>query len=200
MKERPIPFSGPMVEAIRNGKKTMTRRIVKLPKRLALTHEIEIYEGQAYAVCRESKEPTLLKSPYGEVGDTLWVKESLIPIVDVAVTQGECMPIVAYEADGSHIWTKDAAREAWRWKVAKLPSIYMPRRFAREFLIKTGERVERLHQISSADCIAEGFEPTMRNGVPAKDRFHELWVKLNGPESWNDNPAVRVVEFKRIEP
>jgi hypothetical protein len=81
----------------------------------------------------------------------------------------------------------------------------MPRRASRITLQVTGTRPERLQDISKADVIAEGI--TKRNGFPIEDcqagwhePFAELWERINGKESWNSNPMIWVVEFRRVKP
>jgi hypothetical protein len=89
----------------------------------------------------------------------------------------------------------------------KRPSIHMPRKFSRITLEITNFRVERLCEISEEDAIAEGVTPTSplygdsggfvhQGGIEA---FSKLWESINGPGSWEANPWVWVVEFKRVE-
>lgn len=84
----------------------------------------------------------------------------------------------------------------------------MPRKFSRITLEVVSVRVERLQDISRADAKAEGLWPSphngleMVNGVPygnAQLAFRALWQSINGPEDWDENPWVRVVEFRRLE-
>jgi hypothetical protein len=96
-----------------------------------------------------------------------------------------------------------------RWR----PSIHMPRWASRITLEVTGVRVERLQNINEADCIAEGCTKNHNNyywGGPhkagglkqmatAKQDYQDLWESINGPGSWEANPWVWVVEFKRVE-
>lgn len=108
----------------------------------------------------------------------------------------------------------DLIGEKKKWK----PSIHMPRTACRILLEITGVRVERLHEISEADAQAEGVERVVAGvgwrrycdpdseevGVPpcgdARRSFRSLWKFINGDESWNANPWVWVVEFKRVQP
>jgi hypothetical protein len=68
----------------------------------------------------------------------------------------------------------------------------MPREAARMFLRIKSVRVERLQEITYQDVLAEGLE----SGHDSK--FITLWQSINGPESWEANPWVWVVEFERI--
>ena len=165
-KERPILFSGPMVRAIREGRKTQTRRIVKGAWE---------FDGDESGCGWEP--PTC---PCGKPGDRLWCREShrfppdfdgmsAAKIADLALDAGYQEPWapVLYPADGA---TRDAGawletfphREAWG-KVR--PSIHMPRWASRILLDVTEVRVERLQAISEADAIAEGFDVEMCEGV-----------------------------------
>ena len=81
-------------------------------------------------------------------------------------------------------------------------------------LLKTGVRVERLQDISESDCWSEGVEEVMNNFddisqiemakrlgcciEDAKPLYAQLWEKINGPGSWDANPWVWCVEFKRF--
>jgi hypothetical protein len=114
----------------------------------------------------------------------------------------EKMPIAAYSADGSHIWTKGKFRKPWEWKRKNLPSIHMPRRLSRITLEITDVRVERLNDISGHDVLAEGVDngssnPTMgvRWENMQKIAFAKLWNSINGPDSWQANPWVWAITF-----
>lgn len=95
----------------------------------------------------------------------------------------------------------------------------MPRWASRIDLEITGVRVERLQDISGADAMAEGVRRSQRaispdktapcfwdylNNCPeyrtAADSYASLWESINGPGSWDANPWVWVVEFRRIKP
>ena len=88
-------------------------------------------------------------------------------------------------------------RPKHRWK----PSIHMPRSASRITLEVTGVRVERLQNISEADAIAEGVKNSLHlpGGRFARENFAHLWWTINGDGSWEANPWVWVVEFKRVE-
>ena len=96
------------------------------------------------------------------------------------------------------------AKNGVRWK----PSIYMPRWASRITLEVTGVRVERLQDISEADAIAEGcsLECMTPTGDDSGSAIHgpggyiALWESINGPGSWDVNPWLWVVEFKRVTP
>jgi len=204
-KERPILFSGPMVRAILAGLKTMTRRVVRIPPGWA--HDFRFsdpMDGKPGA----APWPHLLGAdgryhrracPYGLPGDRLWVRETWAP------KQFEAG--VNYRATGDLLDTGHC-----RWK----PSIHMPRRASRILLEVTDVRVERLQDITDHDVCYEGlqateFMPVLKHRVidgylhgedqkAVIDGFRKLWESINGPDSWDADPWVWVVSFKRVEP
>lgn len=216
MKERPILFSAPMVRAILEGRKTMTRRVVDsswqgFENVMPLPAVVEIASGGTmdFPGARPGDQlfytdmPILdgawqpVGCPYGQPGDRLWVRETW-------AYHGTC---ACYRADG---WEgpPDVGYEVTpplRWR----PSIFMPRWASRITLEIISVRVERLEDISQDDAVREGCDDT-RDMVPAPGRifysggprgaFMKLWESINGPLSWDSNPWVWVVEFKRIEP
>jgi len=193
-KERPILFSGPMVRAILDGRKTQTRRVVKNQEWYNLKGE---YGDRLRSVDR---------CPYGTAGERLWVRETWTP--DHAPFYPH-FP-VAYRADAGFDYERNERGEtyspeqkAWfpyRWR----PSIHMPRIASRITLEITGVRVERLQDISESDAIAEGVSNDMPIAWQTGDdtprgMFGELWESINGPDSWAANPWVWVIEFRKLE-
>lgn len=168
MKARPILFSGAMVRALLEGRKTQTRRVMK-PQGMAIAAK-----GAPAYYC-----------PHGEIGDALWVRETYCEN-----NMGD--PVYKATAD---LEVRDLEWEFGkvRWK----PSIYMPRWASRLTLEITGVRVERLQDISDTDAMAEGVDRTNTSlrGY-AKERFKRLWQSINGTDSWDANPWVWVLEFK----
>lgn len=215
MKERPILFSAPMVRALLNGTKTQTRRVVKpqpveLPDfnrgRLSYNVRGSVYRAWNPAVM----DP---RCPYGQRGDRLWVRETWTQAC-VHPRQGD---EVFYRADG------EVAPEFEPW----IPSIHMFRWASRILLEIVSVRVERLQDISEADAMAEGLTAltkdgrTIKFGIPdmdgepgtddigwpwstwllsARGAYRKLWESINGPGSWEANPWVWVIEFKRVTP
>jgi hypothetical protein len=208
MKERPILFSGPMVRAILEGRKTQTRRIVK-PQPTKDYVTLMPLSGELVGVTKHGgpiDNRGWLHCPYGKPGDRLWVRETWGKVHYEGVDES---PTIFYRAD-----ERDQERdELTRWR----PSIHMPRWASRINLEVVSVRVERLQDISEEDAMSEGIESWEERGVDdaqdyyrdyvtgghvynAKDSFRSLWQSINGPGSWEANPWVWVVEFKRIEP
>ncbi|WP_176154446.1 hypothetical protein [Burkholderia vietnamiensis] len=216
MKERPILFSGPMVRAILEGRKTQTRRIVKPTG----AHHIFQFRGREEA--RGTDEPTgewawcraerviseHIRCPYGKPGDRLWVRETHLAWwkLDEANPAGPRVfsHVAAYAADGYEL----EPGEKW------IPSIHMLRAASRITLEITGVRVERLRDISESDARAEGVTIEERHKVgyclgggrgadrpPSIRALRELWDGLNADagHGWDANPWVWVVEFRKVE-
>lgn len=205
MKERPILFNAEMVKAILSGRKTQTRRMVKLPLR-------DVNMGCELAgneLAGEVKAGDYSNCPLGKPGDQLWVRETWSD-----VNNAGC-PSVAYRADGE---VRDLGEEdceeadpnlekywfaTWypdlingtegRWR----PSIHMPRWASRINLLITGVRVERLDDISLHDARCEGIVDHHNVGQE-KYLFSRLWRDIYGEESWSDNPWVWVIEFEHL--
>lgn len=202
-KEHPILFSGDMVRAILDDRKTVTRRIVKGPFR--------VRDDWPYRVNPEVVDTGELlyerqmKSPYGRPGDRLWVREAWRrPHVNSGtdLTVGQ---VIQYRATSD--W-HDGFGESWR------PSIHMPRWASRITLEVVSVRVERLQEITHEDALMEGCEgydwvssspyisgPHTDSGELPREEFAALWDQLNADRgySWDSNPWVWRVEFKRVE-
>jgi hypothetical protein len=218
VKERPILFSAPMVRAILEGRKTVTRRVCK-PQPSAHAHTTCASGNPMGAWWETGKD--INRCPHGQTGDRLWVRETwycdhfevqkgpyLQPAdmhdLDQSREDGE----LVYAADGLAPYEQEQPT----WK----PSIHMPRWASRILLEITEVRVERLQDISEDQAKAEGVR-RMRDGSDtwvsregpgdlvtpwptAKEAFSDLWNSINGPHAWQSNPWVWVVEFKRVTP
>jgi hypothetical protein len=124
-----------------------------------------------------------LKCPYGQPGDRLWVRETFM------AAKGANDVKYYYRA------TLDTNAADLPWK----PSIHMPRVACRILLEITDVRVERLNGISVKDATLEGYPQDWGDDPGAIPWFIHLWQSINGPDSWNANPWVWVIEFKRID-
>lgn len=207
MKSRPILFSAPMVRAILAGEKTQTRRVVKPQPPLRCQYDIN--GAKSHAICQSTNHPGVfvpptpksvdhrLPCPYGQPGDQLWVKETYrVPkSYDSIAPRDLHLTSVRYEVDGSEKplvpwWDSD---EPGRIR----QSIFMRKWMSRITLEITDIRAERLRGISDDDAKAEGVEH--KNYVYPSEAFAELWKSINGPGSWENNPWVWVVEFRKID-
>ena len=208
--DRPILFNGPMVRAILEGRKTVTRRPVKATKTHAdgfmmLDHGkgwrpynafgdfASDHEGMEYPIA----------CPYGKLGDRLWVRETCFinDYREASVPEQERADCdIHYRADG--IPDFEGEEELIRWR----PSIHMPRWASRILLEVTDVRVERLQDITEEQALAEGIKKHSDGGYHVEDGKHYsdspvesfacLWSSVGG--NWDANPWVWVVEFKRI--
>lgn len=209
VKEHPIIFSGPMVRALLDGRKTQTRRIA----------------GKYKPAAHANDEDLIWKpSPWTKVqpGDRLWVRENFCP--DAPIDGDEAWndgPLSDIEWAGcgrplfgipKKFQTPEHVIYAASWDGGDLrwsPSIHMPRWAARILLEVTGVREERLQDISENDSLSEGVvrgaegeffgAQGFMGCASARDAFWEIWESVNGPGSWEENPLVVAIEFKRVQ-
>lgn len=210
MKERPILFKAPMVQAILSGQKTQTRRVIKPQPQMVANRTIEPWSGNALDLQR-LLEKSGKHCPYGQPGDRLWVREKFQSILAPGVEFGDANwktgagYAIGYPAtDGIQECIDEDDNITARCK----PPIHMPRWASRILLEVVGVRVERLQDISEADAIAEGVTQTNDPnyfsidgkclGLNARESYANLWESINGTGSIDDNPWVWVVEFKKI--
>lgn len=209
MTERGMIFNGEMVRAILDGRKTQTRRIMKnqpagdYPDTPALVRNV----GPGFQWYGSYGESSIFNCPFGAVGDRIWVRETFQgPLVSEELFEEylahsekfETPQYCEYAADGGarpeYCDLDDNLRHGWR------PSIHMPRWASRILLEITDVRVERLKSISDGDAIREGCSATdMKSGDCVADVFARLWKSIYGKESWQANPYVWVIEFRRID-
>ena len=214
--EHPILMNAPMVRAAIAGEKTQTRRILK-PQPDFIGKAGEPFWKPDPGRCVE------IRCPFGSRGDRLWVRETwgckecreYDPSGVFSMPTGECE--IVYRAGGENGYgtpTDD------RWR----PSIHMPRWASRLTLEITDVRHERLQEITEADAKAEGalawlssldgraydeaekawcrwskrLNPNATT-ASALGAFATLWERIYGPGSWEADPFVWVVNFRRIE-
>ena len=203
---KPILFSTEMVNAILNGSKSQTRRIVK-SKSPIVSFE-GILEDKSFwkpefigNYLFDLKEGGLSVKPKYKVGDILWVREtwSFNPFFEIIENNEEFL----YKAT-------DKPFDCHKWK----PSLFMPFDACRIFLKVINVSVERLNDISEQDAINEGIKiihnaetnlPVYKNYLIKENlgtlnpvrSYSTLWEKINGNNSWNENPFVWVIEFER---
>lgn len=206
MKERPILFSGEMVRAILDGRKTQTRRVARIPRGYEEWTPEAGSDGTL--VLRGQGISTWVDCPYGVPGDRLWARETWRErgTTGIHIAGEQDAEWLEYRADG------DVDGPSWR------PSIHMPKWASRITLEVTGVRVERVQDISEEDAIAEGIQVEDRSfgrawrnydsRMPSEwfthhtASFWSLWDSINAKRgySWESNPPVWVVEFRRVTP
>lgn len=201
VKERPITMIDDMVRAILDGRKTQTRRPIKLQP---------IWKNQPCPGGGGAFFDDLgrwFQCPYGKPGDKLWVRETWDAV------EWEDKTKVYYRADplpDRYEWSKERG-DKWR------PSIYMPRWASRILLEITEVRVEQVQKISRADAKSEGFLPSQGDGLEhfggakygnAEKAFRVCWdfrYAKHGAHfttsgfDWDSNPWVWVISFRRLE-
>lgn len=224
MSDRPIIFSGPMVRALLDGRKTQTRRVLKLPTNGIYEHPMmdgwvpSTVGGKGVYLDPLMTEPapervciwhqttgTTIVAPYAP-GDRLYVMETHALVTSSAyrMSEGVAQSVNPEDAGRACVYHEGFNRcnGGFRWR---LP-ILMPRWASRLTLIVTDVRVQRLQEISEEDAMAEGVAPLMTesgfspSGMPFskwswRDGFRALWNSLHGPEAWDANPWVAAVSF-----
>lgn len=173
MTDHPIIFSAQMIKALLAGRKSMTRR----------------YAWRTSGQDDAESFPTVWQK--AKPGDRLWVRENLTCIGD---------GIWRWAADDEHVYSSRESHSAMRaWahhqERGSVPSIHMPRWASRLTLVVTATKIEQVREISEADALAEGIDTVRISHGKVADAYGDLWKRLNGEESWDDNPEVVVVSF-----
>lgn len=218
MTERGILFNGDMVRALLEGRKTVTRRIFnpqppggdarklveviwgKEAEKLTVPHEKTSFAWAGFSDDRSPCHTTTgyYRCPYGQPGDRLWVRETFATDGHRNVCYRESVGNGESPREGC-VYADSSEFNADKWT----PSIHMPRWASRILLEITDVRAERLHDISQEDARAEGYPAAREAETGGSDMdawlwFRQLWKGISGAESWETNPWVWVVEFKRI--
>lgn len=197
----PMLFSTPMVQAILDGRKTQTRRIMK-PQPHADANQV-VRDGEGYWFDYQSGGGERCLGgkwlPRIQPGDVLWVRETWCGLPHINERNAR-ETWYYYAADGE---CNEADFNGWK------PSIHMPYAACRIWLRVKDVRVDRVQEISEADAIAEGcenrasfsyFDPSTRRELrPHQHEYMRLWNSINGDDSWASNPYVWVYTFERCE-
>lgn len=221
MADRPILFSGPMVRALLDGRKTQTRRVMKQTPPDWCSHSdpgFSVLTPRGHVEFRGQFEgeyaAAFIKLPFWN-GDRLWVREAW----RTSPTYDDLKPS-DMGGDESIFFEADGAWESWGWGDIGCVSggrfrqgIHMPRWASRLTLTVTRVRVQRLQEISNEDAKAEGVEHDQdraRGRVigwrdylnrgwkcgTATGSFRSLWDSLNAKRApWESNPWVVAYTF-----
>ena len=217
---KPILFSTPMVQAILDGRKTQTRRVIKhtgnsmhygkLLCDWGLSEKPYMKDGLLYWELQTAVDDSWVFEikPKYQPGDILWVRETWGHIAHPNYNQGGYDEWFVYKAS-----KQGELPEDFKWR----PSIHMPREAARIFLKVTNIRVEKVQDITEDDVIAEGMNAGIcqncgKNSYPEPcgcenpqpeyiGAFAYLWNIINKKRGygWSKNPWVWVIEFERVE-
>jgi hypothetical protein len=222
---KPICFGNEMVQAIWEYRKNITRRlnglqyingapeywdfVGKTPEHKEIFYPAN--KGKIgdpwwqFTTNSGNCETFIVQCPYGKVGDVLWVREAWTWEGDTKYTDIAPLGNFYYKIDF------DEHEGPSRWKSSR----FMPKLAARIFLKITDIRVERLQEITNDDAIKEGTKDHMSVDefsqlkgldwlIPSPFSQHQfsflcLWCRINGQQSWLDNPWVWVISFERCE-
>lgn len=209
MAEKPILFNTEMVKAILDGRKTQTRRLVKVSHRGAAGFNVcfrkstgeftGVYDWDDEESMYEDRTPAPC-----QLGDILWVRETWCKWwLPHGEWQYRYKATTPYGNRGPVMPDSDDEPFTMPWK----PSIHMPKEAARLFLRVTGVRIQRLQEITSGEAVAEGIKSNLRSPSEAADAliaFEKLWNSTVKPADlplygWEANPWVWVIEFERME-
>lgn len=209
-KEIPILFSTPMVQAVDKDRKTITRRTRNLKKininpdkwELSLTmdnwtnskgeHEDKF---SVLFTDKKSGKQIAIPCPYGQAGDVLWIREAWN-------SYNENLYGLPHKTN--YLYKAMGSDRNSTWK----PSIHMPKAASRTLLQVVNIRIERLHDITEKDAIAEGIHlhpgsgywlaGDLAQGSTPLQCFTALWLAIHKQRGWLKNPWVWVIEFKKI--
>ncbi len=174
--------------------------------------ELKGFYAEFYHIGSFDEDYTYVKYPYGVVGDLIWVRETWAELTDVA---GDSQ--IVFKAEGG--W--DGMVKKWK------PGIHLEKRYARLWMEVTGIQIERLRDIEEVEAISEGVNIFLPEGKynpelyecyqcdkghvgsdnlcddgffedPLKS-FESLWKSIHGKKSWEENPWVWVIGFRKMK-
>jgi len=204
LKYKPILFSTEMVQAILEGRKTVTRRLIKnIPSNLQEGDIGIIRKSDGKITCYGTE--NLLY----QVGDILYVRETFRYVsIGEETYEGECLwqeDVIEYKASQEEFEKQnyDYIGEYYEWH----PSIHMPKSIARIFLKVTDVRVERLQDITEMQVRKEGFRDYLAADdifYPCGYYFRQTWDSTINKQDldkygWEANPWVWVIEFEKLD-
>ena len=213
MKTTTLLFSDEMVRAILQDRKTQTRRVLKQVAGMNVTYQgvNALDEHLFYGNIADAAITVPIKYKAGDrilVKETAWLWCEQVP--DGKTNGGRnkyryqvnMNAPVFYAADNPKkpsiaVPSPDTGNK-WGWR--KKPGRFVPNQLCRITLEVVDENVGRLQDIDFNGCDAEGVNWRGEQGISARQLFKELWESINGAGSWSENPYVRVVDFKRMQP
>lgn len=202
---KPILFNTEMVRAILDGKKTQTRRIVKVQppdhrenwRLVTLTCSTDRDDRKNIGKHRWARLEGInilddtqdYFKPLCYEGDILWVRETW-----------QINPFYEFIYRATDVgFDKERFEEGWKWK----PSLFMPKEACRLFLKVTNVRVQRLQDMNMGEIIAEGVDYIEKWDTDdvIMSKWIELWDSINLKRGfgWDTNPWVWVYEFEKTD-
>lgn len=212
MKEIPVLFNAEMVRAILDGRKTQTRRPFKVqPEYIGTIDGLETWNWNQwtwqYGKLKKLRIETV--SPFGIVGDHLWVRETFCGYIQTSYEYDEWEEATTEKIKERFPMTVEyratSKSRPYKWR----PSIHMPRWASRITLKVTDIRVQRVQEISEEDAMAEGCEERLISGYmenggvvspdtfKAKEEFECLWNSIYN--TWDANPWVWAATFEVVK-
>lgn len=215
MKEHGLIFKGALIPPLIDGTKTLTRRMLKLqPKQYSDNSWFWQNKKFDAGYCHTSKSRMMgfmLEHGEYQIGDRIWVRETFgYEIRNIGGTPHEKFVYRASKPEAVRCYDCNGNELPMKWT----PSIHMPRRASRIEREIINVRVEQLQDITDRDAIREGFKAIegakwqtfeeAEAGLPmhdhtARDAFEGFWRTQYGDQSWDQNPWVYVIEFKKVE-
>jgi hypothetical protein len=199
-REKPILFADRLVRAIRDGRKTVTRRPVKGPQLGPEAYWVPWESQGTYQagglvgdIPREWR-GKLLYCPWS-VGDLLYVRECWGPRMENGKPV-EVQQYVKYRADFADDSPPADGMDWHTYEDKWRPSIHMPKWAARLWLEIVSVRVERIQEITGDDCLLEGIEPQgIGSDMAMVAAFQKSWDSIY-PGSWDRNDFIWRIEFR----
>ncbi|MDO4314093.1 MAG: hypothetical protein Q4C52_13510 [Eubacteriales bacterium] len=193
---KPILFNTDMIRAIRDGRKTVTRRAVKFTE--GRNPNWTGYKKDGLILYNGKNEPCNKKPPY-QPGDYLYVRETWGTYNRNWWEADYFMYRADYpEKASTYTYSDGIVCDLPKWR----PSIHMPKEAARIFLRVTDVRVERLQDIMKDPPGPDS--QVVKEGCNYGCDFIAVWentIKKSERDKygWNANPWVWVIEFERVE-
>lgn len=212
MKVMPMIFNTKMVQALLDGRKTVTRRPIKLHHKRGMKDPvIRAKGGESFTsihLVTDTQWVPPNSCPFGNVGDLIYVRETFEvqppePSFWILYKAGGDGPVIQDDEEVDSKTLASIKKWADHLPCGWCPSIHMPRWASRLTLKITNVRVERVKDISEQQAIREGVKRVSQDRIDKLDffdqpkrKFRWLWNKLY--KNWDENPFVWVIEFDVI--